>query len=89
MAFDLLKTRCWHLRKRLNTEVPQHHLHHCSQFNLPQLVESVHKKSIQEDPVPLLCSLVLPVFTPSIQEKPRKPVPLTYKEIAAKHKKTP
>ena len=39
-------------QEKAKHQSPKYHLHHCSQLNLPQLVEFVQSKCIQEDPVP-------------------------------------
>lgn len=44
------------IQKKSEHQSHQYHLHHCSQLNLPQLVETV-QKCIQEDPVPQATSM--------------------------------
>lgn len=89
MAFDLLKTRCWRLWKRLNTKVRNtvcvpadswicHSLWSLSSRSAYKRPRS-HKSLFQ--------SLTLAVLTPNMKEKPGKPFPFTYKEKCYTYKK--
>ena len=89
MAFVSLKTRCWRLWKRLNTKVPNTFCITAASWICHSLWSLSRRSAYRrtQSHRPLLRSLTLPMLTLSMQEKPRKLLPLTRKEKCFTHKK--